>query len=333
MKNCTNSSVSEFSILAFVTSPNGQILLFILVLLMYFFTVLGNATIVTLVSTVSQLHTPMYFFLCNLSSADITYVSVTLPKLMSILLSQDHSITFYGCMAQLYIFLLCAQADIFILTSMAYDRYVAICKPLQYSLIMNKSVCITMAAFSWLTGTLNSLPHTMIASSLSYCYSNEIDHFFCDLKTLSKLSASDFTNWDLLSTVESVFIGCIPFLLIVISYVYIIVSILKIQTSKGRHKAFSSCTSHLITVLLFYGPIIFIYIKPTNNRSSENDKLLSIIYIAIVPLLNPLVYSLRNKDVLVATAKIRLYVKFRSVQRINVGKKHTVNKDRDIWNC
>ncbi|XP_068129630.1 olfactory receptor 5AR1-like [Hyperolius riggenbachi] len=259
----------------------------------------------------SPLHTPMYFFLCNLSSADITYVSVTLPKLMSILLTQDHSITFYGCMAQLYFFLLCAQADVFILTSMAYDRYVAICKPLQYSLIMNKSVCIIMAAFSWLTGALNALPHTMIASSLSYCYSNKIDHFFCDPKTLNKLSASNFTNWDLLSTVESVFIGFMSFLLIVISYVttayvYIIVSILKIQTSKGRHKAFSSCTSHLITVLLFYGPIIFIYIKPTNNRSSENDKLLSIIYIAIVPLLNPLVYSLRNKDVLAATAKIRL---------------------------
>ncbi|XP_068129628.1 olfactory receptor 5V1-like [Hyperolius riggenbachi] len=309
MKNCTSRSIKQFSISAFVTSTDGQIFLFILMLLIYWFTVLGNATLITLVCAVSQLHTPMYFFLCNLSSSDIAYVSITLPKLMSILLTQDHSITFYGCITQLYFFLLCGQTDIFILTSMAYDRYVAICKPLQYSLIMNKVVCITLAAFSWLMGILNSLLYAMITSLLPFCHSNEIDHIFCDLKTLSKLSASDSASRDLLTTVESVFIGCVPFLLIVISYVYIILTILKIQSSNGRHKAFSSCTSHLITVLLFYGPIIFLYMKPENDSAIENDKLLSIIYIAIVPLLNPLVYSLRNKDVLAATAKLRLYVK------------------------
>ncbi|XP_018427775.1 PREDICTED: olfactory receptor 1-like [Nanorana parkeri] len=276
---------------------------------MYLLTVVGNLTIVTLVCMVSQLHTPMYFFLCNLSSSDIVFVTVTLPKLLSIFLTQDHTITFDGCITQLYFFLICGQAEIFILTCMAYDRYVAICKPLQYSLIMNKVVCFVMAAFSWLTGILNSLLHALIASSLPFCYSLEIDHFFCDLKTLGMLSASESKNRDILTSVQSVFIGCVPFLLIVVSYVYIISTILKIQSSNGRLKAFSSCTSHLTTVVLFYGPIIFLYMKPENDRSREDDKLLSILYVVVVPMLNPFVYSLRNKDILGAIAKIKQYLK------------------------
>ncbi|XP_068129633.1 olfactory receptor 1E16-like [Hyperolius riggenbachi] len=305
MKNCTSSSVKEFKILAFDASPDTQILLFIVVLSIYLFTVLGNATIVILVCTVSHLHTPMYFFLCNLSSSDIAFVSVTLPKLMSIFFTQDPRITFYGCIAQLYFFLLFGQADIFILTSMAYDRYVAICKPLQYSLIMNKTVCITLAAYSWLIGIFNSLMYALIASSLPFCHSNEIHHILCDLKTLNKLSASDSTNRDLLTTVESVFIGCLSFFLIIVSYVFITLAILKIQSSNGRRKAFSSCTSHFTTVILFYVPIIFVYMKPENDSSVEFDRLLSVIYAAIVPMINPLVYSLRNKDVLSASAKIK----------------------------
>ncbi|XP_075061996.1 olfactory receptor 1E16-like [Mixophyes fleayi] len=283
--------------------------LFIGILLLYLMTVIGNLIIITLVCLVSQLHTPMYFFLCNLSTADIAYVSVTLPKLLSILITQDHKISFHGCITQLYFFLLCGQADIFILTCMAYDRYVAICKPLRYSMIMRINVLVVMSAFSWLIGIWNSLVHAMVASSLSFCHSNVIDHFFCDLKTLSMLSASDSTNRDVLTTVESVFIGCVPYLFIVISYVYIILTILKIRSSTGRLKAFSSCTSHLTTVILYYGPIIFLYMKPEKDSSREDDKVLSIVYAAVVPMLNPLVYSLRNKEVLGATAKIKQYMK------------------------
>lgn len=305
MNNC--STLKEFFIAGFEIFPNGQILLFIVLLLLYLLTVVGNLTIVTLVSVVSQLHTPMYFFLCNLSSADIAYVTVTFPKLMSIYLTQDHRITFHECITQLYFFLLFGQADIFILTCMAYDRYVAICKPLQYSLIMNKAVCNVMAAFSWLIGILNSLLHALIASSLPFCYSNEIDHFFCDLKTLSILSGSNSENRDILTTVQSIFIGCLPFLLIVVSYVFIISTVLKIKSSNGRLKAFSSCTSHLITVVLFYGPIIFLYMKPESASSRASDKLLSVLYVAVVPMVNPLVYSLRNKDVLVAISKVKQY--------------------------
>ncbi|KAM3924682.1 olfactory receptor 1G1-like [Leptodactylus fuscus] len=309
MNNCINGTLKEFNILAFYTSTAGQIALFIAVLFMYLMTVIGNVIIITLVCSVTQLHTPMYFFLCNLSTADIAFVSVTLPKLLSIIVTKDHMISFQGCITQLYCLLLCGQAEIFILTCMAYDRYVAICKPLQYAMIMRKNVRFAMSAFSWLIGIFNSLWHSMIAASLPFCNSNEIDHFFCDLKTLSMLSASDSTNRDILTSVQSVFIGCLPFSLIVISYVYIISTILKIKSSKGRHKVFSSCTSHLTTVILLYGPIIFLYMKPETYRSREDDKLLSIVYVAVVPMLNPLVYSLRNKDVLDAAAKIKLYLK------------------------
>ncbi|XP_063786004.1 olfactory receptor 1E16-like [Pseudophryne corroboree] len=309
MNNCTISTVKEFHIIAFPSSSTGYVLIFAGILFMYLMTAIGNLIIITLVCLVPQLHTPMYFFLCNLSIADITYVSVTLPKLLSILITQDHKISFYGCISQLYFFLLCGQAEIFILTCMAYDRYVAICKPLQYSMIMRKKVLIVMSAFSWLIGIGNSVVHAMVASSLSFCQSNEIDHFFCDLKTLSMLSASDSTNRDILTSVESIFIGILPYLLIVISYVYIISTILKIRSSQGRLKVFSSCTSHLTTVILFYGPIIFLYMKPENDHSRSDDKLLSIIYVAVVPMLNPLVYSLRNKEVLGATTKIKQYMK------------------------
>ncbi|XP_073507031.1 olfactory receptor 1E16-like [Phyllobates terribilis] len=309
MKNCTSNTVKEFNILAFYTSATGQIVIFIAVLLIYLMTVIGNVIIITLVCLVTQLHTPMYFFLCNLSTADITFVSITLPKLLSIFVTQDHIISFQGCITQLYFFLLCGQAEIFILTCMAYDRYVAICKPFQYALVMRKKMRFTMAASSWLIGVFNSLLHSLITSSLSYCNSNEIDNFFCDLKTLSKLSAGDSTNRDILTIVESIFIGCLPYSLIVLSYVYIISTILKIKSSQGRHKAFGSCTSHLTTVILFYGPIIFLYMKPETDRSREDDKLLSVIYVAVVPMLNPLVYSLRNKDILDATVKVKLYLK------------------------
>ncbi|KAG8548524.1 hypothetical protein GDO81_025118 [Engystomops pustulosus] len=310
MNNCTNHTVNEFNILAFHTSVAREILLFIGVLLMFLITVIGNVIIITLVCLVTQLHTPMYFFLCNLSTADMGFVSVTLPKLMSIITTGDHKISFPGCITQLYFLLLCGQAEIFILTCMAYDRYVAICKPLQYAMIMRRKVRFTMAATSWLIGIANSAWHSMIAATLSFCVSNKIDHFFCDLKTLSMLSASDSTYRDILTSIQSVFIGCLPFTLIVVSYVYIISAILKIKSSKSRHKLFSSCTSHLTTVILLYGPIIFLYMKPETGRAREDDKLLSIVYVAVVPMLNPLVYSLRNKDVLDATKKIKLYLKY-----------------------
>ncbi|XP_075061998.1 olfactory receptor 1F1-like [Mixophyes fleayi] len=304
MNKCENSTEEEFHILGFSTSATEQLLLFIGVLVMYLLTLLGNLVITTLICLVSKLHTPMYFFLCNLSIVDVTYVSSTLPKLLSITITQDNRISFQSCMAQLFFFTFCAICDIFVLTSMAYDRYVAVCRPLQYTLIMNKRICITMAACCWLVSAMNSLLLTLLTSVLSFCDSHKINHFFCDLKTMTALSSSDTKSREIFMLFQDILIAFIPFSLTITSYVYIISTILKIHSSEGRLKAFSSCTSHLTTVILFYGPILFVYIKPESDHSKEQDNLISMIYVAVVPMINPFVYTLRNKDVLGAIRKL-----------------------------
>ncbi|KAM4749144.1 olfactory receptor 5V1-like [Rhinophrynus dorsalis] len=256
--------------------------------------------ITTLVCLVSHLHTPMYFFLCNLSIQDIVYVSAILPKLMDITLTGDTSISFPSCATQLFVFMFCVGTEYLLLTSMAYDRYVAICIPLHYSLIMNKRICTLTASASWIIGALHSLMHTVLISKMSFCSFQEINHFFCDLKTLLKLSCSDVTIIKALILMSAVVLGFLPFLLTLTSYVFIISTILKIRTTAGRLKTFSSCSSHLTIVLLFFGTAISLYIKPESEQSQEQDKLLSLVYVALIPMLNPLVYSLRNKQVLKA---------------------------------
>ncbi|XP_063302333.1 olfactory receptor 1G1-like [Pelobates fuscus] len=303
MNECYNSSEKKFYILAFFSS-NFKYFTFLGILLMYLVTVLGNLIIVILVICVDQLHNPMYFFLCNLSIIDIVYISTTLPKLLSITLTQDHSISFHGCVTQQYFFLLCVDAEVFILTSMAYDRYIAICFPLQYSMIMKKIVCITMATCAWLIGMLNSLLYAVLTSMLSFCYSHEINHFFCELKTMMRLSSSDISSRETLLFCEYPFMVFLPFIVTVISYVYIIATILNIRSRDGKLKAFSGCTSHLTTVALFYGAGISLYLMPESNNSQEHNKTISLLYVAIVPMLNPLVYSLRNKEVLGSIRKI-----------------------------
>ncbi|KAM4749146.1 olfactory receptor 13F1-like [Rhinophrynus dorsalis] len=274
--------------------------LFIVILLMYLMVIVGNMMITTLVCLVSQLHTPMYFFLCNLSIQDIVYVSAILPKLMAITVTGDTRISFLGCATQLFLFIFCVTTEYLLLTFMAYDRYVAICFPLHYSLIMNKLICILTAAASWMIGALHSLIHSVLISKLSFCSFYEINHFFCDLKTVLKLSCSDITVIKALILMSTVLLGFLPFLLILTSYVFIISTILKIRTTAGRLKTFSSCSSHITIVLLFFGTAISLYTKPEYEQSQEHDKLLSLVYVALVPMLNPVVYSLRNKQVLTA---------------------------------
>ncbi|XP_018415318.1 PREDICTED: olfactory receptor 5V1-like [Nanorana parkeri] len=302
MIGCPNQSTpDEFHIVAFSASPAGQLSLFIVILLMYLLTILGNVTIITLVCAVTKLHTPMYFFLCNLSFLDVISTSSFTPKLLFITLTQNHKISFQGCITQLYLFVQCGLSVIFILTSMAYDRYVAICKPLQYYLIMSKALCITMAAISWLIGILNSVMHAILTSLLLFCISRDINNFFCELNSVLSISSSNIKSRKLLIAVEDVLVGFVPFLLIIISYIFIILNVLKIRSRHGRLKAFSSCTSHLFTVILFGGPSIFLYIKSEFGHGVGEDKLLSILFLIVVPMLNPLVYSLRNKDIRDAT--------------------------------
>nr|DBA29683.1 TPA: hypothetical protein GDO54_005746 [Pyxicephalus adspersus] len=305
MYGCPNQSIPvKFYIVAFSASPAGHLSLFIGVLLMYLMTILGNVTIITLVCAVKKIHTPMYFFLCNLSFLDLISTTSIIPKLLFITLTQDHSISIHGCIAQLFFFMLCGTGVLLILTSMAYDRYVAVCRPLQYYLIMSKFLCVVMAVVSWLVGTFNSLMHTILTSLLMFCISHDINNFFCELSSLISISSSDANSRKILIAIEDFFLGFLPFFLIILSYIFIICNIMKIRSKHGRLKAFSSCTSHLLTVTLFGGPGILFYIRTQFSHEEDKDKLLSVLFLIVVPMLNPLVYSLRNKDIWEATAAI-----------------------------
>ncbi|KAM8972397.1 olfactory receptor 1E16-like [Pelodytes ibericus] len=294
----------DFHILAFSSYVELQVVLFVVFLLMYILSVLGNLIIILVVCLESHLHTPMYFFLCNLSVQDIIYVSAILPKLLAITIAGDTRIYFLCCITQMFLFAFCVGTEFFLLTSMSYDRYVAICMPLNYALIMNKRLCIMLASISWLAGALNSLMHSFIMANLSFCRTHKVNHVFCDVKTLLTISCSDTNNIQVLIVVEGILFGFFPFLLIITSYVYIICTILQIRNTGGRYKAFSSCSSHVTVVILFSVTFLSLNLKPKSEHSTEQDKVLSLLYIVLVPLLNPLVYSLRNKDVLTAIRRV-----------------------------
>ncbi|XP_075129179.1 olfactory receptor 1E16-like [Leptodactylus fuscus] len=300
MDDCPNNTVTYLQISSFSTSGMGHVLVFAMVLLIYLITVTGNLVIITVICLVPQLHTPMYFFLSNLSTADVIYISSTLPKLLYITATQDHGVTFPACVTQVYFFLATAVCDILILTSMSYDRYVAICIPLKYSVIMNRRMYVSLAASSWVVSSMNAIMYACLVSTLSFCSSRTIDHFFCDLNALYTITTSDTRRRKNFMIIEDILFAYIPFSLTITSYVFIISTILKIRSTEGRTKAFSSCTSHLTTVILFYGPILFLYMKPKSIDSKEQDKILSLLYVAIVPMLNPFVYTLRNKEFLKA---------------------------------
>ncbi|XP_075199982.1 olfactory receptor 5AR1-like [Anomaloglossus baeobatrachus] len=297
MISCDNTTVLEFHILAFSTSGDMTYITFIGFLLIYLLVVCGNLLIASLVTAVPQLHTPMYFLLCNLSIVDATFISTIFPNLLSITLTADTTIYFSGCMTQLYFFILCVDEEILILTCMAYDRYVAICSPLHYPLLMSKKMCIVMAASSLLMSTLNSLMFTLLTYGLLFCRSSEINHFFCEIRAIMSLSSSDTTSLEMVLFIEDICLVFLTFLLFMFSYLHIISSILKIRSLKGRFKTFSSCSSHLTSVVVFYGPILFLYMKSLSDHSSDEDKFTSLLYVAAVPMLNPIVYSLRNKEV------------------------------------
>eukprot|EP00079_Xenopus_tropicalis_P009074 XP_002932780.2 PREDICTED: olfactory receptor 1J4-like [Xenopus tropicalis] len=295
---------NEFYIMAFPVQPQSRVVLFIGISGIYLIAMAGNIIITMLILLVAQLHTPMYFFLCNLSLLDMTFVSVTLPKLLSITLKNIGTISFNDCIAQMYFFISTANIESFLLTSMAYDRYVAICNPLRYTLILTKTSVLLLSSVSWFLGFLNSLVLTLLTSHLSFCRSRTIQNFFCDLKALLKLSCSDITTIQRIILVDNFLIGVIPYTLTMTSYVYIIAAVLKIHSLQGKLKAFSNCTSHLTIVLIYYAIGICLYTAPDSEYSQVQDGILSLIYIALIPMINPIVYSLRNKEVLGALKKV-----------------------------
>uniref|UniRef100_UPI003753E818 consOR1 n=1 Tax=synthetic construct TaxID=32630 RepID=UPI003753E818 len=303
MEGENQSSVSEFLLLGLSSQPEQQNLLFALFLSMYLVTVLGNLLIILAISSDSHLHTPMYFFLSNLSFTDICFSSVTVPKMLVNIQTQSKSISYAGCLTQMYFFIAFGNLDSFLLAVMAYDRYVAICHPLHYTTIMSPRLCVLLVALSWVLSNLHALLHTLLMARLSFCASNEIPHFFCDLSPLLKLSCSDTHVNELVIFTEGLLVIVTPFLCILVSYVRIVSTVLKIPSAKGKWKAFSTCGSHLTVVSLFYGTIIGVYFQPLSTYSVK-DTVATVMYTVVTPMLNPFIYSLRNKDMKGALRKL-----------------------------
>ena len=296
--------ISEFLLLGLPIAPEHQNLFYALFLAMYLTTVLGNLLITFLIQLDSYLHTPMYFFLSNLSFSDLCFSSVTIPKLLQTMQSQDPSIPYAGCLTQMYFFLFFADLESFLLVAMAYDRYVAICFPLRYTTIMSPKLCLSLVVLSWLLTTLHAMLHTLLMARLCFCGDNVIPHFFCDLSALLKLSCSDTGINELVIFIMGGLILVIPFLLIVMSYARIVSSILRVPSTRGIRKTFSTCGSHLSVVSLFYGTVIALYLCPSAKNSTVKETVMAMMYTVVTPMLNPFIYSLRNRDMKGALGRV-----------------------------
>ncbi|XP_068943171.1 olfactory receptor 2A1/2A42-like [Petaurus breviceps papuanus] len=291
------TTVTEFLLLGFLVSPKMHLILFVLFILLYILTLLGNGVILGLICLDSQLHTPMYFFLSQLAIVDISYASTTVPQILRNLLDPSKPISFAGCITQTDFFLVFAHTECLLLVMMSYDRYVAICHPLRYTIIMSWRMCIALAITSWAIGSLLALVHVLLLLRLPFCGPREINHFFCELLSVLKLSCADIWLNKLVIYFACVLILIGPFCLVLISYTHILAAILRIQSGEGRKKAFSTCSSHLCVVGLFFGSAIITYMSPDSSNSGEQQKILFLFYSFFNPTLNPLIYSLRNAEV------------------------------------
>ncbi|XP_032068067.1 LOW QUALITY PROTEIN: olfactory receptor 5AS1-like [Thamnophis elegans] len=301
-ENCTLKE--NFILLGFTDCPVLKNILFVIFLLIYIITVVGNTVIIWVVKINSHLQTPMYFFLSNLSFLDLCYSSVVTPKMLVNFLHTKKIISYTGCILQLYFYAGLATTECYLLAVMAYDRYVAICNPLIYTYIMSRRICIFLVVFSYLAGFLNSTIQTGFSLRVTCCKTNVIDHFFCDGPPLSYLYFSDITLNELLLFTIVGFNEVTTTSLVFVSYCCIIFTILRMDSVKGKYKAFSTCTSHLMVVTLFYGTLLFMYLRPTTSYSMNIDKVVSVFYTMIIPMLNPIIYSLKNKEVVNCMKKI-----------------------------
>ncbi|XP_025288866.3 olfactory receptor 13C9 [Canis lupus dingo] len=293
----------EFFLKGLSGYPKLELLFFVLILIMYVVILLGNGTLILISVLDSHLHTPMYFFLGNLSFLDICYTTTSIPSMLVSFLSERKTISFSGCAVQMFLGLAMGTTECVLLGMMAFDRYVAICNPLRYPVIMSKDSYVPMATGSWFAGVINSAVQTAFVVQLPFCRNNVINHFSCEILAVMKLACADISGNEFIMLVATTLFTLLPLLLIVISYSLIISSILKIRTSEGRSKAFSICSAHLTVVIIFYGTILFMYMKPKSKETLNSDdldatdKLISMFYGVMTPMMNPLIYSLRNKDV------------------------------------
>ncbi|XP_006156330.1 olfactory receptor 5T3 [Tupaia chinensis] len=302
LKNKTE--VTMFILMGFTNDFDIQVFLFLLFLAIYIFTLVGNLGLIALVIGNSQLHNPMYYFLSVLSFLDACYSTVVTPKMLVNFLAENKSISYYGCAAQMLLFVTFGTTECFLLAAMAYDRYVAIYNPLLYSVSMTPRVYVPLIIASYVGGVLHATIQTVATFSLSFCASNEIRHVFCDIPPLLAISCSDTHINELLVFYLVGSIEIVTILIVLISYGFMILAILRMHSAEGRRKVFSTCGSHLTGVSIYYGTIFFTYLRPSSSYASEHDMIVSIMYTVVIPMLNPLIYSLRNKDVKEAAQKL-----------------------------
>ncbi|XP_005342296.2 olfactory receptor 6C1 [Ictidomys tridecemlineatus] len=295
MRNHTE--IRAFILLGLSDDPRLQVVIFIFLFLTYMLSITGNLTIITLTLLDPHLQTPMYFFLRNFSLLEVSFTTVSIPKFLSTIISGDKTISFNNCIAQLFFFILLGVTEFYLLAAMSYDRYIAICKPLHYMTIMNRKVCTMLVFASWLASFLIIFPLLMMLLHLDYCRSNIIDHFTCDYFPLLQLSCSDTKFLEIMGFSCAVFTLMVTLALIILSYVYIIRTILKIPSTSQRTKAFSTCSSHMIVISISYGSCIFMYIKPSARERVSLSKGVAVLNTSVAPMLNPFIYSLRNQQV------------------------------------
>ncbi|XP_053781845.1 olfactory receptor 10A3-like [Desmodus rotundus] len=304
MKRQNQSSVVEFILLGFANFPELQEQLFGVFLVVYLVTLIGNAMIIVIISLEQSLHVPMYLFLLNLSVVEVSFSAVIMPEMLVVLSTEKSSISFVSCFAQMYFILLFGVTECFLLGTMAYDRFAAICHPLSYPMIMNKSVFMKLVMFSWVSGIIVATVQTSWVFSFPFCGPNEINHISCETPAVLELACEDTFLFEIYAFTGTVLLIMVPFFLILLSYIRVLFAILKMPSTTGRQKAFSTCASHLTSVTLFYGTASMTYLQPKSGYSPETKKLMSLAYSLLTPLLNPLIYSLRNSEMKRALMKL-----------------------------
>ncbi|XP_027732441.1 olfactory receptor 2W3-like [Vombatus ursinus] len=298
------SSLEHFILLGFSDRPRLEHILFVIVLIFYLITLVGNITIILVSQLESRLHTPMYFFLTQLSFLDLCFTTSSIPQFLFNLGGSNKTISYLGCVIQLFMFLGLGGIECILLAVMAYDRFIAICKPLHYTVIMHRQLCVQLVAVSWGIGLLNSLVMSPMTMRLPRCGKHQVKHFLCEMPALIKMACVDTVAIESTVFILTVIIVLVPLSLILISYGYITQTVLRIKSAAGRKKVFNTCGSHLTVVSLFYGNIIYIYMQPGNNSSQDQGKFLTLFYNLVTPMLNPLIYTLRNKEVKSALKKL-----------------------------
>ncbi|XP_003254943.1 olfactory receptor 10A3 [Nomascus leucogenys] len=304
MKTQNQSRVVEFILLGFSNFPELQVQLFGVFLVIYVVTLMGNAIITVIISLDQSLHVPMYLFLLNLSVVEVSFSAVIMPEMLVVLSTEKTTISFGGCFAQMYFILLFGGTECFLLGAMAYDRFAAICHPLNYPVIMNRGVFMKLVMFSWISGIMVATVQTTWVFSFPFCGPNEINHLFCETPPVLELVCAETFLFEIYAFTGTILIVMFPFLLILLSYIRVLFAVLKMPSTTGRQKAFSTCASHLTSVTLFYGTANMTYLQPKSGYSPETKKLMSLAYTSLTPLLNPLIYSLRNSEMKRALIKL-----------------------------